>query len=121
MINNMADTTNHKWFEEISEIASEDEKSLPFTDKLQLLDKEIRLLREHCLKLGLNNNEIELCAEPLLKEQRAASRRKWWTRVLYVSIFVAFLAFILWYEPTYRYICIAGRLSSIKVMITFQI
>ena len=114
----MAGTKLADRFEEISEKASEDEKSLPFMDKLQLLDKEIRLLQECCLKLGLNNKEIENCAEPLLKEQRSESRKKWWTTVFYISFLVAFIAFILWYEPTYRYICIFGKLSSMKVTVT---
>ena len=111
----MASTKLTGRFEEISEMASEDEKSLPFMDKLQLLDKEIRLLQECCVKLGLNSKEIETCAEPLLKEQRAESRKKWWTRVFYISFLVAFIAIVLWYEPTYRYICIFGKLSSMKV------
>ncbi len=111
----MADTTTHERLEETSDKANEDEKSLPFMDKLQLLDQEIRLLQECCQKLGLNSKEIECCAEPLLKEQRTENRKKWWTRVFCVSLLVAFIAFILWYEPTYRYICIFGKLSSMKV------
>ena len=110
----MADTT-HERVKEISEKASEDEKSLPFMEKLQLLDQEIRLLQECCKKLGLNSKEIECCAEPLLKEQRTENRKKWWTRVFYISFVVAFIAFIFWYDPTYRYICIFGKLSSMKV------
>jgi hypothetical protein len=111
----MADTTRERVLQDISEKASEDEKSLPFMEKLQLLDQEIRLLQECCQKLGLDNKEIEFCAEPLLKEQRTDKRKKWWTNVFYISFVVAFIAFILWYEPTYRYICIFGKLSSMKV------
>ncbi|XP_028400553.1 uncharacterized protein LOC114523724 isoform X2 [Dendronephthya gigantea] len=113
---NMADKPAHERFEEIGEKASNDEKSLPFTEKLHLLDKEIRLLREFCLKVGLNDKEIECCAEPLLKEQRAEDHKKWWTKVFYVSFFLAIVAFLLWYEPTYRYICIFGKLASMKLL-----
>ena len=110
----MADTT-YEHVQTIGEKVSENEKSLTFTEKIKLLDKEIRLLQECCLKLGLNGKEIESCAEPLLKEQSNLSRKKWWTNVLYISFLVGFIAFILWYEPTYRYICIFGKLSSMKV------
>lgn len=111
----MANASLRENIELISDKANNDEKSLPFVDKLQLLDKEIRLLQECCLKMGLNSKEIELCAEPLLQERHKESRKRWWRRVLYISALVAFIAFIFWFDPTYRYICIFGRLSSMKV------
>ncbi|XP_046852412.1 uncharacterized protein LOC124445710 [Xenia sp. Carnegie-2017] len=112
----MANASLRENIELISDKANNDEKSLPFVDKLQLLDKEIRLLQECCLKMGLNSKEIELCAEPLLEERHKESRKRWWRRVLYISALVAFIAFIFWFDPTYRYICIFGRLSSMKLL-----
>lgn len=102
-------------FEKILENATDEEKSRPLVDKLQLLDKEIRLLHEFCMKSGLNSKEIECCAKPFLKEQREVKRKEWWSRVFYTSLIIAFIAFVLWYDPTYRGICVIGKLSSMKV------
>lgn len=104
----------------ILDTATDEEKSRPLVEKLQLLDKEIRLLHECCLKSGLNSKEIEYCAEPLLKERRDENHKKWRRRVFYTSIVIALIAFILWYDPTYRSICVIGKLTSMKVLNTFK-
>ena len=93
----------------------EEENSLPLLDKMEMLDKEIRLLHDFCLKSGLNNKEIQYCAEPLLREVNQVYNKKWWKRVLYLSLLIGFIAFVVYYEPTYRYICVFGKLSTMKV------
>lgn len=103
-------------------LVSEDEKKLSMNEKLDLLDREVRLLYEFCKNSGFKPAEIEKAAAPFLNTAKSVSRRRWRKRAISagkIAAFFAILGFALFYiDPVYRGMCFFARRTTIKVMRT---
>lgn len=102
-------------FPALSPDVTEEEKNLSLKEKVNLIDNEIRQLYEFCTKAGYTQPQIEQCAQPLLALQSRQKHIKWLWRLFKFTLLVALIALVFSYDPTYRQICIYGKLVAMKV------
>ncbi|XP_064612173.1 uncharacterized protein LOC135476171 [Liolophura sinensis] len=101
-------------------LVSEEEKKLSVNEKLDLLDREVRLLYEFCKNSGFKPGEIEKAAAPFLNTTKRVSRRRWRKRAIdagKIATLFAILGFALFYiDPVYRGMCFFARRTTIKML-----
>lgn len=98
-----------------NEINSEEVGTMSLDEKMDYLDREIRLLHKFCLDSGYNPKQIEKSAEPFISTCKSTSRRKWMQRLMGLSILVAVFSALMYYDPAYRLVLATGRKATIKV------
>ncbi|KAJ7392637.1 hypothetical protein OS493_010288 [Desmophyllum pertusum] len=112
----MADMNLNLPFPALSPDVTEEEKNLSLKEKVNLIDNEIRQLYEFCTKAGYTQPQIEQCAQPLLALQSRQKHIKWLWRLFKFTLLVALIALVFSYDPTYRQICIYGKLVAMKAL-----
>ncbi|XP_033628268.1 uncharacterized protein LOC117290814 [Asterias rubens] len=86
------------------------------TDSLEHIDKDLKEVLDFCVSSGLTSSQIVSGARPLLDAANQSKRRAWLRRVVLVSLAVAVVAFLFQNTWTYRWICIASKITAMKVL-----
>lgn len=99
-----------------NEINSEEVGTMSLDEKMDYLDREIRLLHKFCLDSGYNPKQIEKSAEPFISTCKSTSRKRWMQRLMGLSILVAVFSALMYYDPAYRLVLATGRKATIKIL-----
>jgi len=92
-----------------------EEKPTTMEEKLDYIDKEIRLLHKFCVDSGYSPSQIERYANPFLSPIKVQRHKKLRNRLFGLAAIVAVISALFYVDPAYRFLCVTGRQVSIKV------